>query len=114
MASETFPDAEKDLVEPGACFSQEVLDIRFEIAVVDDRDQDPGIIVDQRPPEFLNGADPRLPVAGLGLDLRQALAKQLSPTRRNLADTTDFALHADALAGAIGLPGKLLPLRGPL
>src|SRR5262249_42757004 len=73
--SETIPHA-KDLVEPRASFSQDILEIGLEIAIVDDRYQHPGIVVDQRCAEVVQGANFTLPICRLGVNLRYALAEQ--------------------------------------
>src|SRR5215471_9348720 len=67
--SETLKPA-KDLIEPRASFTQEILKIGLEIAIVDDRYQHPGIVVDQRRAEVDHSANSVFPRCRLGLNLR--------------------------------------------
>src|SRR5262249_39592354 len=107
--SETLKGA-KDLVEPRASFSQDILEIGLEIAIVDERYQHPGIVVDQRRAEVVHGANRDFPRCRLGVDLRQALAEQFCSVGGNFADEGDFSLFPDALARPIRLTGHVLRL----
>src|SRR5215831_666755 len=89
--SEAFEHA-KDLVEPRASFSQDILEIGLEIAIVDERYQHPGIVVDQRRAEVVHSANSRLPIICLGLDLRYALAEQFCSAGANFADEGNLSL----------------------
>src|SRR5262249_19140152 len=106
-AFETIPHA-KDLVEPRASFSQDILEIGLEVAVVDDRYQHPGIVVDQRRAEVVQGANSTLPICRLGLNLRYALAEQFGSAGGKLTDEGNFSLFPDALARPVGLTGDRL------
>src|SRR5262245_17475139 len=106
-ASETIPHAEENLVEPGARFPEDIFDVGLEVAVVHDGEQYPGVVVEKRHTEVVEGADPRLPVGSLRLSLRQTFAEQFCASGGNLADASNFCLFPNALAGTVGLPDDL-------
>jgi len=58
-----FPDACKDLIEPRANLSNQVRDIRFEITIKDDGEQNPGVIIEKEDPEVVYRADSFFPPA---------------------------------------------------
>src|SRR5262252_1035440 len=98
-----LPDASKDLIEPRGNLSNEVRDVRFEITIKDDGEQNPGVVIEKEDPEVVYRADSFFPIRRLGLELRQALAEDACTVRGHFADTSQFPSLADPSAWAVGL-----------
>src|SRR5262252_4297064 len=98
-----LPDASKDLIEPRGNLSNEVRDVRFEITIKDDGEQNPGVVIEKEDPEVVYRADSVFPICRLGLELRQAFAEDAGTVRGHFADSGQFPSLADPSAWAVGL-----------
>ena len=81
------------------------MQIGHKIPVVDGRNKNARVVVEEDDAEVMDRADALLPVAGFGLETGDAVAEKFAASRHHVADHMDLAALADPLARTVGLVG---------